>query len=64
MNWAAYTKFAQETVAREKVVIDKLGGELTLMRKDLDQVVVKIDGLRNDLSGRVAVTVAPPKVGG
>ncbi len=46
------------------VVIDKLGGELTLMRKDLDQVVVKIDGLRNDLSGRVAVTVVPPKVGG
>lgn len=38
------------------VVIDKLGGELTLMRKDLDQVVVKIDGLRQDLSGRVALT--------
>ena len=32
-----------------QIVIEKLGGELTLMRKDLDQVVVKIDGMHNDL---------------
>mgnify|MGYP003561051952 CR=1 FL=1 len=37
------------------MVLDKLGADMAGMRKDLDKVVTTIDGLRTDLSGRVAL---------
>lgn len=50
----------RQTERMIQVVIDKLGGDLAGMRKDLDKVVVTLDGLRNDLSGHVSL----PKTGG
>jgi hypothetical protein len=60
-NEAVIKAFETEQARQERqierligVVLDKLGTDLAGMRKDLDKVVITLDGLRGDLSGRVA----------